>query len=70
MYKIEKENSIGISAFGSENKDAIYISKKCFEKKHVDLLLTGKEGKRRYGLIKDFKTFMYDHTLHHGRKYF
>ena len=21
-------------------------------------------------LIKDFNTFMYDHTLHHGRKYF
>ena len=28
------------------------------------------EGKRHYVLIKDFNTFMYDHTLHHGRKHF
>ena len=29
-----------------------------------------KEGKRHYVLIKDFKTFMYNHTLHCGRKDF
>ena len=23
-----------------------------------------------YVLVKDFSTFMYDHTLHHGRKHF
>ena len=28
------------------------------------------EGKRHLILIKDFNTFMYDHTLHHGRKHF
>ena len=29
-----------------------------------------KEGKRHYVLIKDFKTFVYNHTLHCGRKDF
>ena len=42
----------------------------CYEEKHVDLLLTRIEGKRHYVLIKDFNTFMYDHTSHHGTKTF
>ena len=47
IHKIEKKNSIGISVFGYENKEKypIYVSKKCCEEKHVDLLLTG-EGER------------------------
>ena len=36
----------------------------------LDLLLIGEEGKRHYILIKDFNTFMYDHTLHRRRKHF
>ena len=48
-----------------KNIQSIY--KKYFQEKHVDLLLIGKEGKRRYVLIKDFTTFMYDHALHRGR---
>ena len=32
------------------------------------LLLIGKEGKRHYILIKNFNTFLYDHTLYRGRK--
>ena len=40
------------------------------EEKHVDLLLTGEEGKRHYVLIKDFNTFMYDHNLRRERKHF
>ena len=28
----------------------------------------GEKGKRHYVFIKDFNTFMYDHTLHRGRK--
>ena len=61
----EKLNSIGISVFGNESKEkhTIYISKKCCEEKHVDLLLIGEEAKRHYVTIKDFNTFMYDHTL-------
>ena len=38
--------------------------KKCCEEKHVE------GSKIHYVLIKDFKTFMLDHTLHRGRKYF
>ena len=57
IQKIEKKNSIGGNDFGCENKE-----KKWFEEKHVDLSLIGEEGKRRYVLIKDFNTFMYDHT--------
>ena len=32
--------------------------------------MTGKESKRHYVLIKNFNTFMYDRTLHRGRKHF
>ena len=39
-------------------------------KKNVDLLLIGEEGKRHYIFIKDFNTFIYDYTLHRGRKDF
>ena len=37
---------------------------------HVDLLLIGEKGKRHYILIKDFNKFLYDYTLHRGRKKF
>ena len=72
IHKIEKKNSIGISVFGYENKEKhpVYVSKKCCEEKHVDILLIESEGKRHYVLITDFDTFMYDHTLHRGRKHF
>ena len=39
-------------------------------KKNVDLLLIEEKGKRHYVFIKDFNTFMYDHSFHRGRKYF
>ena len=42
----------------------------CCKEKHFDLLLIGKEGKILYVLIKDFNTFMYDYTLHHGKNIF
>ena len=51
-------------------KHPIYVSKKCCEEKNVDLLLLGEKGKRHYFLIKDFNTFMSDHSLHPGRKHF
>ena len=72
IHKIEKKNSISISNFVYENKEKYlsYVSKKCCEDKHVDLLLIEEEGKRHYVLIKDFNLFMYDHTLDHGRKHF
>ena len=54
IHKIDKKDSIGIRVFGHENKEKypIYVSKKCCEEKHVDLLLIGEEGKRHYVLIK------------------
>ena len=44
--------------------------KNAVKKNNVDLFLIGEERKRHYLLIKDFNTFMYDHTLHGGRKHF
>ena len=47
----------------------LYV-KKCFENKHINLLLIGEgEGKKHYFVIKVFNTFMYYHTLNRGRKY-
>ena len=40
------------------------FQKQSFEEKHGDLLLIEEEGKRHYVFIKNFNTFMYDHTLH------
>ena len=64
--KKKKKNSIDTSVLGYENKEkqTIYVSKKCC------LLLIEKEGKRQYVLIKGFNIFMYDYSLHRGRKYF
>ena len=69
---MKKKNSFGISVFGYQNKEKhpISVSKKCCKEKHVDLLLIGEKGKRHYVLVKDFNTFMYNHTLHRGRKHF
>ena len=63
-------NYINISVFAYENKEKYSMScvKNTF-KRHNDLLLI-EEGKRHYVLIKDFKTFMYDHTFHRGSKHF
>ena len=71
INKIEKKNYIGINVFSYEYKEKhpIYVSNKCCEEKDADLLLIGEEGKRKYVLIKDFISFMYDHTSH-GKKNF
>ena len=72
IHKIEKNNSIGISVFDYKNKEEhpVYVPKICCEEKHVDLLLIGEKRKRHYVLIKDYNTFMHDHTLSNGKKYF
>ena len=51
-------------------KHPIYISKKWYEDKDVHMLLIREKDKKHYVLIKDFNTFMYDHTFHCGKKYF
>ena len=67
IHKIEKKNSTGISAFGYENKEkhSIYVSKNCCEERFII-----NRKIRPYVLIKDFNTFMYDHTFHCGKKPF
>ena len=51
-------------------KNIQFMHTKMLWKKHVDLLLIGEEDNRHYDLIKYFNTFMYDHTLHRGKKFF
>ena len=72
MYKKVKKKSTDSSVFGYENKakHSINVSTKCCEEKHADLLLIEEKGKRHYVLIKDFNTFMYNHTLHCRKKHF
>ena len=53
-----------VFGYESKEKQPIYVSKKCCEEKRDDLLLIGEEGKIHYVLIKDFNTFIYNHTLH------
>ena len=67
-----KSSTISTSIFGYENQYIypIYVSKKCCEGKHVDLLLIEEKGQRYYVLIKDFNGFMYDHKLHRGGEHF
>ena len=45
------------------------MSKKYCEDKHVYLLLVG-EGEKHYIFIKDLNIFIFDYTLHRGRKHF
>ena len=49
-------------------KSIQYMYQKNVLKKNINLLLIGEKGKGHYVLIKDFDIFMYDHTLHHGKK--
>ena len=53
-------SQVKISDFGYENnkKHPIYVSKKCFEEKHVDLLLTEEKGKR----LCFYQRFQYIHA--------
>ena len=64
----EKQNNISINVFGLE-KDEIYplsITKSRHEK-HVNLLLiSDKEGKRHYCLIKNMNRLSGDRTKHDG----
>ena len=65
IHKIKKTNSIAISVFGYENKrkHPIYITKECYEDKHVDLLSIGERERKHCVFIKDFNTFMYNHII-------
>ena len=41
-----------------------------YQKNVVKKNMLIEEGRRHYFLIKDFNTFLYDYTLHCGRKHF
>ena len=56
--------------YENKEKHPIYVSKKCCEDKHVDLLLIGEEGKRHCVLINYLNTWMYDQTLQLGKNVF
>ena len=60
----QNKNSISISVSRYENKEKypFYVSKKCCEDKHVDMLLINEGEKKHYVLIKGFNSFMHDHT--------
>ena len=47
-----------------------FVYQKMHWRKQVNLFLTGEEGRRHCVLIKHFNTFMYDYTLHRGKKHF
>ena len=51
-------------------KNIQYMYQKNVVKENIDLLLIAEGEKKHYVFIKDFNTFMYDHTLHRGRKHF
>ena len=70
IHKIAKKNCVIISVFGYENKEKylLYVSKTTF-KEHIDLLLLEQKNKMHHILIKDFITFMCNHTLRRERKF-
>ena len=51
-------------------KNIQFTYEKCCEEKNIDLSLIGEKGRGHCVLIKDFNTFMYNHTLHHGKDIF
>ena len=76
FHRIGKKNSIRINVFGYENKakHPIHVSKKILRRKTCCLIIDGRRRKKKqYILINrliDFNRFIYDHSLHHARKYF
>ena len=64
IYKIEKNNSISISVSGYGNKEkyAIYVLKKLFEEKHVNLLLIEEGDKNSLSKILVHLFMIIHHT--------
>ena len=78
LTKLKKEKRIASElAFWviKIKKKKHFVSKNTF-KKQVDILLSllllllEKKDKKHYALLKDFNTFMYDHSFHRERKHF
>ena len=60
IHKIKKiiALTLVLLALKEKKKYSIYVSKNTF-RRHINLLLIGKQSKRRYVLMKDFDTFMH-----------
>ena len=69
--KIEIRKRIGINVFGYEKGQLfpIHISQEKF-KDQMNLLLITEDEKKRYVLIKDFNSFMYNQTKHKNKRHF
>ena len=75
LNKIDSQNSqnklFGISAFGYENKNVSTVCvKKHFRRPYWSMINRRRERQKALCSIKDFNAFMYNHTLHRGRKHF
>ena len=51
-------------------KNIQFLYQKNVAKKTSWFVINRKKGKEHYVLIKNFNTFMYNHTFHHGKKHF
>ena len=70
IHKTEKRIVLTLKFLVMDKRKNIQSVPKSTFKMFVDLSLMGKEGKRHFFFIKDFNTFLYDHTLLPGRKHF
>ena len=61
---------LSVFDYANKEKHPIYVSQKLCEEKHVEISLIREEGRRHCVPIKDFTTFIYDHSLHHEKKKF
>ena len=72
-YSIDKTSKRTLSALAFMFMNLRKIFTLCVGKyfqKTLWYIIIRKKRQKHYVLIKDFNTFMYDHTLHHGRKHF
>ena len=72
-YSIDKTSKRTLSALAFMFMNLRKIFTLCVRKyfqKTLWYIIIRKKRQKHYVLIKDFNTFMYDHTLHHGRKHF
>ena len=72
-YNIDKTSKRTLSALAFMFMNLRKIFTLCVGKyfqKTLWYIIIRKKRQKHYVLIKDFNTFMYDHTLHHGRKHF
>ena len=72
IQKSKKRITLELVFLAVKLKESIQsmYQKKCCNKKYATLLLIGETEKKHYVLIKDFNRYIYDDSLHRGRKKF